>query len=67
MSIPTKVLTDAHVVCGTLRGLSEGIKYWKPGEVTQDAIDRLHKQLSELQSKSSDVAGYISSQIKEEK
>jgi hypothetical protein len=65
MTIPTKVLTNAHIVSGCLRGLSEGIKYWMPNEVTQDMIDRLQASLDDLRVKSGDVADYLSSKVQE--
>jgi hypothetical protein len=64
-TIPTKVLTNAHIVTGCLRGLSEGLKYWRPDEVTQDMIDRLQTSLDDLRVKSGDIADYLFEQVQE--
>lgn len=55
-----KILADAHIVCGALRGTSEAISFWKPDEVTQGMIDRAQAFLADLHAKSERVANFIS-------
>ena len=54
-----KPITEAHIVSGTLQGLSEGIKFWEEGEVTEDMICRLQGTLADLSEKAARVAEYL--------
>jgi hypothetical protein len=57
--VKLSTLTNASIVTGTLRGLSEGIGYWKAGEITDDMLARLQSALADLHEKARAVSDAV--------
>jgi hypothetical protein len=55
-----KILADAHIVSGCLRGLSEGVAFWMPEDITEELVARHAALLADLHAKSERVADYLS-------
>jgi hypothetical protein len=54
-----QTLTNASIVTGTLRGLSEAIAYWNKDEITDDMLTRLQAALADLHEKAKLVSDAV--------
>ena len=58
-----QIMYTASTITGSLRGLSEGIGYWKAGEVTDEQLARLQAMLADLHGKAKTVSDALLAEL----